>query len=190
MERDTHAVLDIFARYSILVLIGILGVKFFYAIFTSMTIYPVYSLLKIFFDASLMHQVILINTIPIEIIGPCIAGSAYFLLLILNLSIPNIKLDKRIYLVLFSFLSLLVINILRIFLLSILFVRGISFFDITHKLFWYVGSTVFVVGIWFLGVKLFRIKGVPFYSDIKFLSDHSAKKSGKKVKKTKSSKKH
>ncbi len=181
-----HPVLEIFVRYSILVIIGILGVKFFYVLFTYLTIYPVYFLLKIFFDASLMDNIILVNAIPIEIIGPCIAGSAYSLLLILNLSIPYIKLDKRIYLVLFSFLSLLVINILRIFSLSILFVQGVSFFDITHKLFWYVGSTIFVVGIWFLGVKIFRIKGIPFYSDIKLLMSHSEKK----VKKTQRSKEH
>ena len=186
MKRDIYPVLDIFVRYSLLIIIGLLGVKFFYAIFTYMTIYPVYFLLKIFFDASLMHKTIIINTIPIEIIGPCIAGSAYSLLLILNLSIPKIKLNRRIYFLLFSFLSLLIVNILRISLLSVLFVLGISFFDVTHKLFWYVGSTVFVVGIWFIGVKLFRVKEIPFYSDIKFLLRYS----GKKIKKTKRSKKH
>ncbi len=186
MKRDMHSVLDMFVRYGILIIIGLLGLKFFYILFTYLTIYPVYFLLKIFFDASLMHRTILINIIPIEIIDACIAGSAYSLLLILNLSIPKIKLDKRIYLLLFSFLSLLIINILRIFFLSVLFVSGISFFDITHKLFWYIGSTVFVVGIWFIGVKLFRIKEIPFYSDIKLLLSHSEKK----IKKTKRSKKH
>ena len=39
-------------------------------------------------------------------------------------------------------------------------------FDITHKIFWYSLSILFVVGIWFLEVKLFKIKSIPFYSDI------------------------
>jgi hypothetical protein len=69
---------------------------------------------------------------------------------------------------------------LRIFILSILFVSGISFFDFAHKSFWYVGSIVFVVLIWFLGVKLFKIESIPFYSDIKFLLSHSRKNIRKK----------
>ena len=34
---------------------------------------------------------------------------------------------------------------------------------------WYLGSTLFVIGIWFIEVKLFKIKEIPIYSDIKFL---------------------
>jgi len=185
MKRDTKNILDIFSRYFILILIGILGVGIFYLLFFPLTIYPAYYFLKIFFDASLVYNIIFINSLPIEIIGACIAGSAYYLLLILNLSTREIKLRKRIFLFLFSFLSLLIINILRIFLLSIVFVSGSSFFDLTHKLFWYAGSSIFVVGIWFLSVKVFKIKEIPIYSDILFLL-----KSGKKSKKTKSSKKH
>ncbi len=186
MKRGTNFIFDIILRYSLLVLIGILGVKFFYFLFSSLTIYPVYFLLKIFFDTSLTLNVISINNLPIEIIGPCVAGSAYYLLLILNLTTRRINLEKRIKVLLFSFLSLLIINILRIFLLSILFVSGTSFFDLAHKLFWYLGSIIFVVGIWFISVKLFKIKEIPFYSDITFLLDNSRKK----VKKTKRSKKH
>jgi len=71
--------------------------------------------------------------------------------------------------ILSSFISLLVINILRILLLIIIYIEGYSFFDITHKLFWYLMSIVFVIGIWFTEVKLFKIKEIPFYSDMKFL---------------------
>lgn len=169
MKRDAKKITDLIIRYSILLVIGILGTSFFYFIFTFLTIQPVYLLLRIFFNPSLISNIIIINNLPIEIIGACIAGSAYYLLLILNLSMPNIKLGKRILLLLFSFSFLLILNILRIFLLSILYVSHFSFFDITHKLFWYIGSIVFVVGIWFLGVGLFKIKEIPFYSDIKYL---------------------
>ena len=68
-----------------------------------------------------------------------------------------------------SFACLLIINILRIFLLGLVYISGFSWFDIAHKLFWYAGSTIFVIGIWFAEVKLFKIKEIPFYSDIKFL---------------------
>src|SRR4030042_3516376 len=186
MKRDVKLFLDIIVRYFLLVIIGIFSFKIFYFLFSSLTIYPVFFLLNLFFKTSLFYNIIFVNNIPIEIIGPCVAGSAYSLLLILNLSIPGIKFGKRLGILFFSFLSLLLVNILRIFLLSIMLVAGISFFDMTHKLFWYLGSSVFVVGIWFLGVKLFKIKEIPFYSDIKFLF----KNLRKQTKKTKSSKKH
>ena len=175
MKRDAQKIIDVIIRYSILLVIGILGTPFFYSIFTFLTIEPVYLLLNIFFNPSLISNIIIINNLPIEIIGACVAGSAYYLLLILNLSMPRIKLGKRIMLLLFSFSLLLILNILRIFLLSVLYVSQFSLFDIAHKLFWYVGSIVFVVGIWFLSVWIFKIKEIPFYSDIKSLFNKKKK---------------
>lgn len=185
MKKEVNSVLDIVLRYAILVITGIFNTAIFYFIFTFITIYPVYLLLKLFFDTSLLYNIIFVSSFPIEIIGTCIAGSAYYLLFMLNLSTRGIKLGKRIKFLLFSFLLLLIINILRIFLLAVLFVSGVSFFFFIHKLFWYVGSTIFVVGIWFLSVKLFKVKEIPFYSDVTFLLH-----SGKNAKKTKRSKKH
>ena len=150
-----------------IILIALPNLWIFYFIFTPLTIYPVYFLLKPFFEVSLSGNIIEIPNYYISIIKACVAGSAYYLLLILNLSIPKIKLSQRVKMVLFAFVFLLVVNILRIFLL--VFFLDYSWFDITHKLFWYSLSTIFVIAIWFAEVKLFKIKQVPFYSDIKFL---------------------
>jgi exosortase/archaeosortase family protein len=169
MKKSNLKILNILSRYSILLIVGIFSTSIFYYIFYLLTIYPVYFLLKIFFNISLASNIIFAGTIPIEIISACVASSAYYLLFILNLSTPGIKTNTRIKIFLFSFLSFLIINILRIFFLSILLISGNSLFDITHKIFWYVGSILFIVGIWFLSVKLFRIKEIPFYSDIKSL---------------------
>ena len=184
MKKESKKFFGILTRYLILILIGIPNLWLFYLIFTPLTIYPVFFLLSLFFNATLNNNIIILkNFLPIEIIPACVAGSAYYLLLILNLAIP-MKINKRLKMLLFSLLSLLIINILRIFLLSILFVSGTSLFDITHELFWYFGSLVFVVGIWFVGVKIFKIKEIPFYSDLQ--------NTGllKKIKKPKSSKKN
>jgi len=156
-------------RYAILILFVILSVKVFYLIFTQITVYSVYFILKQFFTVTLANNFLWINSSPIEIIGPCVAGSAYLLMLILNLSTPNIKTSKRIGMFFFSFAVLLLINVLRIVLLSFLFLAGNSFFDMAHLLFWYIGSVIFVVGIWFLSVKIFKVKEIPFYSDLMFL---------------------
>ena len=82
--------------------------------------------------------------------------------------------------ILISFASLLLMNIIRIFTLSVIFMSGASWFDITHKLFWYFGSIVFVVGIWFIEVKFFKIKEIPFYSDVKNAFNLIFKKKSKK----------
>jgi len=169
--------LNIFIRYSVLILIALPGLVIFYFIFTPLTVYPVYFLLGLFFDVVLLSKIhILLNNIPIELIPACIAGSAYYLLLVLNLSTPKIKLKKRIYAILFSFAAFLILNILRIFILSFLAVTGSSYFNTTHTIFWYGFSTIIVVGIWFAEVKIFKIKKIPFYSDMKFLYKKSLMK--------------
>jgi len=171
MMKNKALILDILTRYLILILIAIPNLWLFYLVFTPLTAYPVFALLNIFYDASLVAgKIIIINrSIPIELIKACIAGAAYYLLLILNLSTPKIKIRSRIKILLLAFGSFLVLNVLRIFFLSLIAVSGSSFFDITHKLFWYALSTIFVVAIWFVEVKKFKIKAIPFYSDFKFL---------------------
>ena len=161
---------DIILRYLILVVVAIPNLYIFYFIFTPLTVYPSYFFLNLLFNTTLKQTTIFINNISIEIIGACVAGSAYYLLLILNLSIPKIKIKKRIKMILFAFASLLAINLLRIFILSLLLISGSQWFDITHKIFWYTVSIIFVVGIWFTEVKLFKIKTIPFYSDIKYIN--------------------
>jgi exosortase/archaeosortase family protein len=171
MKRGSGQFLDLFVRYALLILIAFPGLWIFYLIFTPLTIHPTYFLLNLFFDASLLAgNIILVNReIPIEMIRACIAGSAYYLLTILNLATPKIELKQRINMLLLAFGVFLVLNLLRILLLSFLAVSGSSIFDVTHKIFWYSLSTIFVVAIWFAEVKLFKIREIPFYSDIKFL---------------------
>ena len=42
----------------------------------------------------------------------------------------------------FAFFSFLVVNVLRIVILSVIFVLKPDIFDITHKLSWYIGSVI------------------------------------------------
>ena len=184
MRVGSKSFFGIISRYLILVMVGIPNLWLFYIIFTPLTIYPVFLLLSLFFNATLSGNLIMLDKLlPIEIINACVAGSAYYLLFVLNLSIP-MEIKKRLKMLLFSFVSLLIINILRIFLLSILFASGTSLFDITHEIFWYFGSVVFVVGIWFVSIKIFKAKEIPFYSDLKSTGLL------KKIKKSKRSKKN
>jgi len=160
---------NVFLRYLILIAVALPNFWIFYFIFTPLTVYPVYFLLSFFYDSLLIENIILVNDVAIDLIKACIAGSAYYLLLILNLSIPKIKIQKRIKMILFAFGIFLAVNVLRIFLLGIMSLEKSSLFNFTHQLFWYLVSIVFVVGIWFTEVKIFKIKEIPFYSDIVFV---------------------
>ena len=165
---------NILLRYIILLAL-MFTLPLIYKIFLPLTIYPVAGLLKIFYQVSIQKDIIMIGLqTPIQIISACIAGSAYLLLLILNLTVP-MKTKKRIYSIALSFIILLGVNILRIFILSILYHNNFRFFDFTHKLFWYALSTIFVITIWFLIVKIFSIKEIPVYTDIKYLSKNIKK---------------
>jgi len=105
------------------------------------------------------------------IVPACVAGAAYYFLLILNLTTP-MPLSKRLKTILFSLLIFYLINTIRIILFAILFFKGFKFFDLTHTLSWYFGSTILVIAIWFLTIWLFKIQNIPIYTDFKnMLSD-------------------
>lgn len=159
--------LSIFFRYIILILVAIPNFYIFYLIFTPLTTYPVNFILNLFIPTYLSPGSILMESVLIQLIPACIAGSAYYFLLVLNLTTPQIK--KRGSAILFSFSSLLVLNILRIVALSFLFYFNSSWFTFTHKISWYFLSIIFVMFIWFFEVKIFKIKEVPVFSDIKSL---------------------
>lgn len=176
MKEESKKTLNLFLRYLILVLIALPGLDIFYAVFLPLTKYPVFWFLQIFLNPILSGDVIHIGAKTIEIIGACVAGSAYYLLLILNLGTPNIKPLLRVKMILFSFLGFLVVNIIRIIILSFMYIANSSYFGIIHETFWYLGSTVLIVFIWFLEVKIFGIKGIPFYTDLKTLYKSSTLK--------------
>jgi exosortase/archaeosortase family protein len=162
-------ILETILRYLILILVAIPNLYIFYLIFTPLTIYPIFFLLSLFYEVSLSGNVIFVKELALNLnfISSCIAGSAYYLLFILNLSISNIKIKKRISMIFYSFAILLVFNILRILIL--ISMHKSSLFDITHQFFWYFLSTIFVIAIWYSELKIFKIKQIPFYNDFKFL---------------------
>jgi len=160
---------SIIIRYLILIIIAVPNLYLFYFVFTPLTIYFIYFFLNIFSQATLQGNTILFQNSFFKIIPACVAGSAYYLLLILNLSTPKIKFSTRINSIFLAFAIFLFLNITRIIILIFLFNTNFSFFNLAHKISWYFLSTIFIIGIWFFEVKLFKIKNIPFYTDLKFL---------------------
>lgn len=173
MKKEDKGFLDIIIRYLILVGISIVGIGIFYKLFLPITLYPSYWAIDLFYSPILYGDTIFVGIESIQIIGACVAGSAYLFLLILNLATPKVKAMTRLKLTLFSFGTFLLINLLRIILLSYMFLGNSGNFEFFHELFWYLGSTLFVVVIWFVGVNHYKIYEIPFYSDLKFMAKKS-----------------
>lgn len=186
LKKEDKKLLNVILRYLFLIIVALPNAFIFYYIFGPLTTYPVYWILEIFYEPSVSYLVnfeelfvkgvIVIKNHTLEIIGACIAGTAYYLLLALNLTVPEIDFKRRLKMIGFSFGVLLFINIIRIFLLSLMVLTGSDYFDITHKIVWYGLSSIFVVGIWFLEVYIFKIKKIPLYHDFLFVYNKSIKR--------------
>ncbi|MBS3091943.1 pacearchaeosortase [Candidatus Pacearchaeota archaeon] len=168
VKKASVNVVNLFIRYILLVLFGIGNLFIIYFIFTPLTVYPVYWILDLFYKIIFnpFSKTIFIGNYQIELINACIAGAAYYLLLILNLS-TKMNAKQRVYSLSYSIIILLILNILRIVILSMLLLNDSLLFDFTHKLLWYALSIIFVIAIWFSSVYLFKIKNTPIYSDFK-----------------------
>ena len=164
----TKEVFELIIRYLLLIVLAIPNLFILYAIFTPLTIKPISFLLTIFTRADITGDLILFDNFTIQLIPACIAGSAYYLLLVLNLSTP-MKLKTRLNSIVFLLLSFLILNIIRILLFTALAFFGFQYFGFAHEIAWYFGSTLLIIIIWFVNVKLFKIKEIPVYSDVSSL---------------------
>lgn len=158
-----NKIASIILRYLAIVLVSFNSLWIFYALFTPLTLYLSCAILSIFYSVSIEHSAIMINGNVINIIDACAAGSAYFLLFILNFSTPKIK--KRLAVLIANFLIFLAVNVLRIVLLSSLFLSDFKYFTEAHAIGWHMISALFVVIIWIATVNIAKIKEIPIYSD-------------------------
>ena len=160
---------DTILRYSLTLIITLLS-NIFYTIFAPLTIYPVYAILSLTQTTLLTNNVIAFNGTEFTFIPACIAGTAYLVLTVLILTTKGIKAITRVKALLTSYLLLLTANIIRILLLIFIYHKfGEQVFDTIHLLFWHILSTIIVLAIWILLTKIYKIKHIPVYDDIKHL---------------------
>lgn len=167
-----NSVTNLGIRYLILILLGLFNLKLIYFIFTPLTIYPVFWILSLFDTGTtlLPGSIIFSQGFYFEIINACVAGAAYYLLLILNLSTP-MDWKKRIKSLVFILSVFLILNVARIIIFAWLFVLGYQYFDTTHLLVWYLGSTILLIAVWFINVWMLEIKSIPVYTDVRKIID-------------------
>ncbi len=176
MNRDRNDFLDILFRYFIILLFGLGNLYIFYLILTPLTMRGVGFLLGFLFNVIVLVDGFMINGVVFSLVSACVGGSAFYLLFVLIMSCRDIKIINRVKIVFFAFIVLYVFNVLRIVLMVKIY--GAFYFDLVHWIVWYFVSTLFVVVIWFLIVKLFEIKTIPVYSDFKFVFGAFEKKEG------------
>lgn len=162
-------------QYNLLIRLGLAllaGIFFniFYVIFYPVTFNLTIHSLKYFYTLAVTDNTIVIGSHILKFIPACTAASAYFLLLLLILLTKDIPLKKSIYMFLLGSLLILAANIIRIdILIYILIKYGSNLFNTLHLFIWKILSSLFVVLIWILLTKKFKIKTIPIYSDYKFL---------------------
>ena len=163
--------IDLPIRYIFAVLIGIFN-GVFYWVFSPWTLHSTYWLLSLFFDVILEGNTITFDSVTFALIPACTAATAYLLLSLLVLLTRGISVLTRIKIFVYGSLLILLFNTLRIFILIWVYVSfGKNYFDMLHIVFWNVVSTVAVVLIWVLLTKHYKVKGIPVYSDVKYLLD-------------------
>lgn len=183
MNKQSKKILGIFARYFTIILIGTGNLYIIYKLLTPLTIFTLNTILSIFTKTILIDNIICLNEISIEIIPACVAGAAFYLLFMLILSTANIKPKIRIKALFTAFIIFFILNISRILILIPMI--NTSHFETIHWIFWHMISTIFVVAVWFVVVKIHKIKSIPIYSDLKYI-----KSLIKPVKKSKRKKKY
>ena len=162
--NEKEFIINLIMRYALAFLFSLGSFWIFYVVFTPLTFYPSALILKILYNATIEAPFILLGKYTVFIDKACVAGSAYFLMFLINMATHGISWPKRIKIVLLNFGSLLILNILRIGFLAILLLTLPGLYDVTHFIFWHVISTVFVIAIWLFTSKAYKIYKIPFFS--------------------------
>jgi hypothetical protein len=183
MNRQSKKILGLFTRYFALLLIGAGNLYVIYKLLTPLTINVVNGILSIFTATTLAGNTIHLNIIAIEIVPACVAGSAFYLLLILLISTADIKPIIRTKAIITALMTLFTLNIVRILILIPM--AGASYFETVHWIFWHIISTLFVVAVWLFIIRIYKIKTIPIYSDIKYIGNLIKTKDSKRKKKHK-----
>ena len=159
----------------LIILLLFLIYDYIYLIALPITTYLSFIFLKLLqYSPTLLNNSISINNTTFSFIPACVALPAYYLLLILILTTKDLDFKKSTKLFFFGSLLILVMNILRIDLLIAAFISfGKHWFDTLHLVFWKFVSGIYVALVWIFLTRIYKIKSIPAYTDIKYLYEKS-----------------
>ncbi|MDI6737972.1 MAG: pacearchaeosortase [Nanoarchaeota archaeon] len=150
--------------------------NFVYIIIAPLTLHFSYFFFSIFVPSALVGNKIATLTDSFEFVPACVAASAYILLALLVLLTKDISWNERLQMIIYGSLGILAFNVLRIELLLLTFFSLETAYDTIHLFVWKFMSTAFVVLLWLGLARLYKVKAIPVYSDIKALAGMIRKK--------------
>src|SRR3989344_1506071 len=147
-----------------------LSAKLFYFVLAPITLYSSYFITKIFFPVAIKENTFLINDLTLEFVPACVAVAAYILISLLILLTKDVKPKVLIKMFVIGFFLILIANLIRIeIMIFVLIEYGNNLFKTLDLFFWKVLSTAYIVFVWIFLTRLFKIKTIPVYSDVKYL---------------------
>ena len=155
-----------------LILLFAVPLSLFYFIFTPLTIYPSYFLLKLsgFAPQITSSTVLAFKELAIKFVPACIAGSAYYLLYILIMLTKDLSIMQSLKLFIYGSLLILSVNLIRIYIIVFVLIKyGLNYFDMIHLFFWTFVASTYVALIWIFLTRKMKIKSIPAYSDVMYL---------------------
>lgn len=154
----------------ILCFISIIFYRAYYFVFGPLTLRFTESILSLFTHVTVSENMLYVGEYSLRFVDACVAASAYILITLLVLFTRKISFDVRLKMLGLGYLFFFIFNALRIqLLLVILLFFGHNIFNAVHMILWTIVSTIFVFLIWIMLIKIFNIKSIPVYSDIKYL---------------------
>jgi exosortase/archaeosortase family protein len=173
-------------RYVLLLVVGF-NLPFFYGLLLRFTVVVSSFVFSLFSSPLVVDNFIRLPFVVLEIIPSCVAGSAFYLLLVLSFSLGSTSWSKRLLVFFFSASLLFLFNVFRIVILA--FLGSSNFFPVLHWLFFTFLSTVVVVLLWLFALRLFSVSAIPFWTDVGLLLEKADYSKAKK-RYYKSAKKH
>ncbi|MDP2907207.1 MAG: pacearchaeosortase [Nanoarchaeota archaeon] len=183
MRYELSLVIRVVLALALFIIPMMLGINVFQKVFEKVTFDTVYSFLEKSgaepkpgsFSVSYAIS-ILGGEATINIVKYCVTASAYYLLALFCIITWNIALWKRFLMFLIGSALIFGMNLARIILLIVTLLSNKDVFQTAHFTLNFLLSVVYVVLVWFLLSLLFKVKTVPFFSDIKFLTQEMFKK--------------
>ena len=167
MKKDSYfkeLVLRLITGFAVLI-----GYPLFYMILAPITLHVSYFFFNIFMPSALVGTKIVTVMDSFELIPLYVATSAYLLLAILILLTKDISPSERFQMFVYGSLAILAFNILRIELLLLTYFSLNTAYDSLHLFVWKFMSTAFVVLLWLGLARLYKVKAIPVYSDLRHI---------------------
>jgi hypothetical protein len=163
---STKVFANMFARYILLITLGLGNLSFWYFWLTPLTVQTLATLLR--WTGQEVSTALIFIQLPnstIALVPACIAGSAFYLMTILVLATPFSSIRKQILVLITLLASLFALNLIRLFFLVSIIDKPL--FGPLHWFLWNILSIILVVLLWMGATRGFHINEIPGYSDAK-----------------------